>query len=227
MDKIEFKNKFWYYYLELEKEFLEIEKTIPVIDRNSETFSYSYMKLLRLVCSEIDVLFKKFIEYKKVEIEEDNMGEYEKFIKENIDGFITQENICYNFKSGILRIKPYEEWSFNKHLSWWEVYTAIKHNRNEEDTAGIEKYKYANQKNTLNALSALFQLNMFFYKSIIDAEENEDEIHIPLPQSKIFYLNNWGNYFENLISENVYIDYKNGRVRVINGNENYGVDINE
>lgn len=227
MDKIEFKNKFWYYYLELEREFLEIEKTIPVIDRNSETFSYSYMKLLRLVCSEIDVLFKKFIEYKEVEIKDDNMGEYEKFIKENINGFITQENICYNFKSKILRIKPYEEWSFNKHLSWWEVYTAIKHNRNEEDTAGIEKYKYANQKNTLNALSALFQLNMFFYKSIIDKEENEDEIHIPLPQSKIFYLNNWGNYFENLISENVYIDYENGRVRVINGNESYGVDINE
>lgn len=219
MEKIEFKNKFWYYYLELEKEFLEIEKTIPVINRNSETFSYSYMRLLRLICSEIDILFKKMIDFKEIEIERENMGEYKKFIEENMPVFITQENICYNFKFDNLRLKPYENWNYNKKLDWWEVYNAIKHNRNEKDNNNIEKYKYANQTNTLNALSALFQLNMYFYKSIIDAEGNEDDIHIPLPQSKIFYLNNWGNYFESLISENVFIDHENGRLRLINGNE--------
>lgn len=217
MDKIEFKNKFWYYYLELEEEFLEIEKTIPVISRNNKTFSYSYMRLLRLICSEIDTLFKKFIEFKAVENNERGMKKYEVFIKENLSEFITQEIICYNLKFNDLRLIPFDDWNDNKDLTWWEVNDAIKHDRNEKDENNIEKYKYANQENTLNALSALFQLNMYFYKVIIDIEQREDEISIPLPQSKIFHLKDWEE-FENLISENVFIDFTNGNLRLINGN---------
>ena len=94
MDVIEFHNKFSYFYLELENEFLEIEKTIPVHSINETTFSYAYVRLLGLICSEMDVVFKEFVEFKQFQIERDNMANYKKFIEETYEVFIENEISC-------------------------------------------------------------------------------------------------------------------------------------
>lgn len=190
MDNIEFKEKFWNFYLELENEFLEIEKTIPVHSKNYNTYSFSYIRLLGLICSDIDVLFKKFIEFKNYSIDGYNMFFYKKFIKDNYEDFISQEVESYNIRFNGLKFQPYIEWDSDNDLEWWKVNDAIKHNRNEKEN-GIELYKLANQKNVLIALSALFQLNMYFYKEIFNNENFEEEINVPLPESKIFILKNW------------------------------------
>ena len=58
MNKDEFLNKHWFMYHKLEGEFLKIEKTIPVVSENFETFSYSYMRLLGSICSEFINILK-------------------------------------------------------------------------------------------------------------------------------------------------------------------------
>lgn len=65
----------------------------------------------------------------------------------------------------------------------------------------MEWYKYANQENVLNALSGLFQLNMYFYKEIINKESPDELLEVPLPTSKIFRLENWGDYHKFMVGE--------------------------
>ena len=60
MNKDEFLNKHWFMYHKLEGEFLKIEKTIPIVSENFETFSYSYMRLLGSICSEFNECFKNY-----------------------------------------------------------------------------------------------------------------------------------------------------------------------
>lgn len=64
MDTKIFDEKYWTFYLELENEFKQIEKYIPINETNNETFSYKYMKLLFSICSEIDTILKSFIKFK-------------------------------------------------------------------------------------------------------------------------------------------------------------------
>lgn len=185
MNIMEFHNKFWNFYLELENEFLEIEKTIPIHEINYNTFSYSYVRLLGLICSEIDSVFKKFIEFKDFSIERNNMVFYKKFIEENYDGFIENDVYCSNIKFYYLKLKPFLDWNSDKNLRWWDVNSEIKHNRDEKKN-NIEVYKLANQKNVLDALSALFQLNMYFHREL--AEKIGFIDYIPDPKSQIFEL---------------------------------------
>ena len=189
MDVIEFHNKFWYFYLELENEFLEIEKIIPVHSINETTFSYTYVRLLGLICSEIDVVFKEFVEFKQFQIERDNMANYKKFIEETYEVFIENEISCHNIRFNHLKFQPFFDWSLNVDLKWWNINSAIKHNRNEKEN-GVEAYKFANQKNVLNALSGLFQLNMYFYKELAEDWNLGDQM--PQPKSNIFNLGYWG-----------------------------------
>ena len=44
---------------------------------------------------------------------------------------------------------------------------------------------------------------MYFYKNLIKNSSSDNEFTFPMPQSKIFYLENWDNYEQYLISYNV------------------------
>ncbi len=78
MNKDEFLNKHWFMYHKLEGEFLKIEKTIPIVSENFETFSYSYMRLLGSICSEFNECFKKFTEFNGHDYK--SINQYKQFI---------------------------------------------------------------------------------------------------------------------------------------------------
>ena len=202
MNKDEFLNKHWFMYHKLEGEFLKIEKTIPVVSENFETFSYSYMRLLGSICSEFNECFKNFTEFNGYNYA--SINQYKQFIIGKFkDDFFDSEITFNKIGSESMSLHTFEDWKEGE-IFWREINNSIKHNRNEV-CDGKENYKYANQINVLNALSGLFQLNMYFYKNIIENSSLEDELTFPLPQSKIFYLENWGNYKEGLVSSNLSI----------------------
>lgn len=203
MNSNEFEERIWYFYLELEEEFLQLEKIIPYDDINKNTFTYKYMALLQSICSEIETVFKKFIELKDNTLKKKKIEDYEKFIEKYYPRFKNSEITCYKHRFNNKRLKPYQHWNSDNSPNWWQVYNKIKHDRvkiKEEDT---EWYLYANQKNVLKALGGLFILNMYFYREIVF---NPDECEIPLPQSEIFNLENWGNYREKLFGNRIYLD---------------------
>ena len=205
MNKLEFEKTFWYFYLELEYEFLEIEKTIPVDDLNSKTFSYKYMKLLESICGEIDVIFKRFLELHNVDGL--SIRDYETFIEGNSSTFKNAELTCYSVRYDNKKIYPFKDWNQNTPPHWWTINNKLKHRRDELDNNDeYEWYKHANQENVLNALGGLFQLNLYVYKEIIDNEQGIESFDVPLPASQIFHLENWGDYYKYLIGNYSILD---------------------
>lgn len=191
MNAENFEKTFWNYYLELEREYLEIEHLIPFDKTNYNTFSYKYMDLLWAICSEIDVLFKKYMEIENYTPELDdegnpmyNMNQYEKFVDNKIQNFKTQEINCYNPKFYKKKIHPFKYWASTT-PKWWKVYNKIKHDQ-EQILYNKKAYKCANQICALNALGGLFQLNLYIYKKL--KENSNDELKVPLFESNIFKL---------------------------------------
>ena len=184
MNEIEFLNKHWFMYHKLEDEFMEIEKTIPIDEENFNTFSYSYMKLLGLICCEFNECFKNFAKHCNSNC--NSINKYKKFINDNFPNFINCEVNFGELGYERLSFKPFENWSDDKGPFWWEVNNGIKHNRNiDEIQEGKENYKLANQKCILYALSGLFSLNVYFY-TIITHGTSYVTLIMPQPSSKIF-----------------------------------------
>jgi hypothetical protein len=204
-NKEDFIIKFWDFFLKLEDEFLDIEKIIPIDDINNNVFSMSYMKLLFSICSEIDVVFKEFIEYNSwnnFSNTDGNFGKYRDVINQQMPKF-SNEIVLF---SKTKELKPFDNWTKNKRPIWWEDYNNIKHNRSLINN-GFENYKKANQENILNAFGALYQVEMYFYKSVIDGNNCKEKLRMPVPQSKRFRIKNWPDNIE--LIDNRYIIYVN------------------
>lgn len=110
MDTTEFENKFWSFYLNIEEEFLEIEKIIPHDKINKNTFSYKFMGLLLSICSEIDFVFKSFIESKDNSFSKRNFDDYERFVEKYFPDFKKSEVTGYKNRFVDLRCKPFKYW---------------------------------------------------------------------------------------------------------------------
>ena len=66
---------------------------------------------------------------------------------------------------------------------WWTKYNKIKHSRTSVDPSNNkEYYKSANQKNTLNALAALFILNSYILHLLCKNASKDDSV---------YFLNEW------------------------------------
>lgn len=98
-------------------------------------------------------------------------------------------------------LKPWDGWTFvdkvtkdgknivtSQNPSWWRNHNQIKHSRTSFD-GGKQNYKKANQNNVINALAALFQVEMYFYNLLADNENLERKT--PLPKSKLFSIPRW------------------------------------
>ena len=203
MNTENFEKTFWNYYLELENNYLEIERMIPFDEVNHYTFSYRYMDLLGSICSEIDVLFKMYIEIKQYTTDLDqngkpmyNIDQYLKFIESQVPNFKSQEITCYNPRFYNEKVFPFDSWSISNPPKWWTIGNKLKHDK-EKEIDGKKAYKYANQIFVLNALSALFQLNLYIYKEL---KKDDDELKVPLYESQLFQLENWGDYYRHIIN---------------------------
>ena len=62
MTSAEFK-EYWNYYMVLEKDVLDIEPFVSFHPENFNCFSNEFIKLYQIICSEIDVICKKFCQY--------------------------------------------------------------------------------------------------------------------------------------------------------------------
>lgn len=187
LDSLESFNSYWTYYIELENELLSISKYIPIDKLNKNTFSYKYMKLIFSICSELDTVFKEFMEFKGVSKDQPTMKDYKLFMRENFPDFSSEIILCNRLNE----LKPFESWDLNNSSPlWWKDYNDIKHFRTKKEN-NLENYKKSTQINTLYALSALYQVETYLYQELVDIYEPDSFLKIPLPQSKIFRIKDW------------------------------------
>ena len=189
MDREQFCNLHWSYYLVLEKDFLDSERYIsfdlgdnytygsqPVVDvANSNVFSYEFIKQYQAICSEVDVILKSICR-ELGNTNANSMPEYTDEVLGKWNGLSSQKVRIKTFE-----LKPFENWKMSPNYNspdWWTPYNGVKHER-------ITNFRSANLKNVMNALAGLYILEVYLVKFIGDRDGERD---VPNDISKIFEM---------------------------------------
>ena len=202
----EFLQRYWNYYLLLEKDFLDIEQYLTIDEVNFCAFSNEYIKQYQAICSEIDVISKSYCREIANRFNGSNINTYCKCIIDNNTDF---SNRVIKLNNKNFKITPWKDWTYTEETQqngnvkisannpdWWQKYNKIKYCRTTiNNETRLPYYKLANQKNVLNALAALFQLEMYYYR-LLRQNHFTTEPDMPYPLSQIFQIENWGNRWQ-------------------------------
>lgn len=157
MDVLEFRNLYWNYYIQLENDFFSYSPYCEIDQCNDNAFSVKYLQLLLSVCGEIDSICKTFCKVLNNDFDPDTAGidNYISILRKEYPTFATETVRLLNYK--YRNVQPWKSIARGYTPSWWQDYNAIKHHRDQERN-GKANYKYANQKNVVDALCALYVL---------------------------------------------------------------------
>ena len=198
MDVLEFRKLYWNYYLQLESDFFSYSPYCEIDTANDNAFSIKYLQLLLSVCGEIDSICKTFCKTLDGSLDTDNAGilEYIPVLLRNYPTFAgeTVRVLGYHYRE----MQPWKSIVKGYVPNWWSRYNAVKHHRDEK-----ENYKHANQKNAIEALSALYILIEYWAaKNFVVSKEEafsrrgiepSDRVMQRL-KSSMLYMPNWTFY---------------------------------
>lgn len=185
MSREEFLTKYWRYYLNIENSVIDLEKYISFDKRNYSCFSEEFIKIIQVICSEIDVM-AKLITF------EHDMDGYKKFlISDDKYNKIKESKTELQFHKEIV-LSPFEFIDQDRGLNWWGDYNKVKHNRQKNDN-----FTKANLYNVLTSLAALYFLECFYYYNNYFDAENRHNDSMPRPKSKLF--NSISNIKDNVV----------------------------
>ena len=157
----------WQHFLSLEKDFIETLTFVELHNDNEKTFSIAYTKLLLAICSEIDVVAKILCKKINSDSTARNIDHYRTEITAKYPNFYTVEALIPRYS---LTIKSWNSWRGSSNPDWWTEHNKVKHERDVN-------FKMANQKNTLEAMCALFCLLLYVYQPELYSGDIE-----PLPE---------------------------------------------
>ena len=179
MTRDEFLQRYWKYYLLLEKKFLNTVNFVEICENNKDTYSNEYAYMLQAIGGELDTFFKEYCGFALADRK--SIADYEKIAIVKFPGIKTQDvEVILNKEVYI----PFENWDSNQpaqSLLWWQAYDLVKHNR-------VDNIKEASQKNVIYMLSALFMLEM---KLLDEIFQSTGEPNIPNEKSSLFDLPSW------------------------------------
>ena len=212
----DFLQRYWNYYLLLEQDFLKVEQYLAIDEVNFSAFSNEYIKQYQTICSEIDVISKSYCREINTRFTGSTINTYCKAIVDYVADFSTR---IVKVRNKTFQITPWNGWTYSEETlqngntkilasnpDWWTKYNKIKHTRTTvNNETGLPYYKLANQKNVLNALAALFQLEMYYYR-LLRQNHFRTEPDMPYPLSRIFEIENWGNRCQ-MISDIMFIQH--------------------
>lgn len=156
-------DRIWDYYLVLERDLENTSRYVEPVGQET-VYSYEFMKLIILACTEIEAILKLLC-------------------KESSSGSSTAGNMCA-YKQEILSrfpkiveaevfiprldkfVKPFEGWDTGK-LFWWGTYQDVKHNQ-------VENLSMATYRVAVTAISALYIL-IFYFAAVTKVEFHETE----------------------------------------------------
>lgn len=195
MDVLDFKNTYWNYYIQIEKDFFDTVPYCNIDESNNNSFSIKYLQLHLSICSEIDTICKSLCKRinGSLNLTECGINDYIKILNSSYSTFSKEAVNLMGYKYQI--VKPWKGIEKNYIPNWWNVYNDLKHHR---DTIKNNKhiFEYANQKNVIKALCALYVLIQYWAAKnfVVDKTETQNNI-MPIFKSKNLNLVNWNFYF--------------------------------
>jgi hypothetical protein len=151
----------WNYFLALELDLIGISRYIEFNSDNLNTYSIENAKLILSTCSEIDVICKKLCQKFSNRKKGLNISIYREILVKNIPKIVGIEVSIPRYG---VKETPWDSWTQNKRPDFWAAYNNIKHN--------LVKHKSgAELKHAINAMAALFILNLYLYKDGVEFGE--------------------------------------------------------
>ena len=177
----------------LEKEFMSTAAYVKIDADNYLTFSDAYAKLLLQIGSEIDVVAKETCKLINPSFNGNEMKDYRAVLSVDTDFCNTRIQLI-NY--GII-LDPWKDLETTitttpnalPAIIWWKAYNKVKHERMNTVTIDgdtKESYKFANLKNVLNALGALYHLLLHSFYLILKSEGKA--VEAPLPGSRLYKM---------------------------------------
>lgn len=182
---LDFKKHYWQYYILLERKFINTLSYVELCPENFYTYSNEYAHLLQSIGAELDCFFKVYCGFPLTDIKK--VTEYADFILNRDWPEIKTQSV----KVGEIELTPFKDWDANKarqSLPFWNAFNNIKHSR------GLNMSS-ASLENVLNALAALYILEMKFFKKLADESISPDVME---NESEIFRLEDWPRRYMNL-----------------------------
>lgn len=209
MDVLEFRNLYWNYYIQLENDFFSYSPYCEIDPCNDNAFSVKYLQLLLSICGEIDSICKTFCEVLDNDFDPDTAGidNYISILRKEYPTFATEKVKIVGYK--YREVQPLKSIAHGYAPNWWQDYNAIKHHRDQERN-GKANYKYANQKNVIEALGALYVLVEYWAaKNFVITKEEADKRTSDNPNEHIMYrltskklsMTNWMKFYPTFMGQ--------------------------
>lgn len=144
----------WNYFIALEQDLMKLSRFIEFSEENFDVYSIELAHLLLAASSEVDVVLKALCNLIKPSKNHKNINDYKETVLTDISGLITDK--CYISRHG-LEFQPWSSWAGEENPGWWQSHNNVKHTRNTH-------FNEANLKNTLDALTALSLVVLYYYQ---------------------------------------------------------------
>ena len=157
----------WDEYKLLEEDIIEYFRYVPLASEHFNVWSLNLGDLLIRTCSIIDSFFKramfsseldsanKIKQFRTLDDRDINMGTYQQIFESFYE--LSSKKILELRKSNTFI--PFSNWKSNNSPDWWKAYNHVKHDR-------FKHKKEATLETTINALSALFILNVIHLETM-------------------------------------------------------------
>lgn len=138
--------RIWNYYKSIEADLANTSKYIEPKGQEN-VFSFEFAKIIILASTELESVFKQICLIIDPSRERGNIGEYRETILSEYPGIVKATVGIPRLEKDII---PFEPWAMEgQHLTWWDAYGDIKHNRGDN-------YNKATYHNAALAVSALY-----------------------------------------------------------------------
>lgn len=193
----EFIDNYWTYYQDLESQVVKVRRYISFSKKNYCAFSIETLRLLQIICSEIDVFAKQIA----IECSDDGSINDNGTIRLWGPSVYSTFQVICNVRAQIINsdcvVWPWKNWRYElsevaskdgtKKLqtkypqgcaspSWWNVYNTVKHRRAFVDKGGTFNFEKANLRNLLEALGALFILESLYHARFDSSQRLESSL---------------------------------------------------
>jgi len=146
-------------YYEIERQFMEISRIIP-IDNKPETYSPRLYDILQTSCGQVENLLRLICDKLELKYEKKNFPSYYKIL--NKTGILERQTVDYF--SGEWTCLPFELDSEYESPFWWRAYNETKHDL-------PKGYKKGNLQNTIFALAGVYALLCIASYAQLDGEK--------------------------------------------------------
>jgi len=151
----------WNYFIALEQDLAKVSRFIEFSQANFNAYSIELAHLLLAASSEVDVVLKALCNIKNPGRDHQNINDYRETIKTTLPGLINDKGFINRYG---LELQPWSNWNGEENPLWWRSYNNVKHQRDSH-------FNEANLKNTLNSVTGLSLVVLYYYREIF-SEEN-------------------------------------------------------